>query len=179
MLFGDGAFGCTGFDYDTLVRFNLPVVGVVGNNAAWNQIRFGQIEKYGSDRGNVANLLAPTRYDRVVEALGGYGEHVTEPGQIRPALDKAPGVGQAGAGQRDDRSRRLQQRHEEPDDVQMTSPADHPAASISSPREISDRSPKQATSPGSTFQRIGAECRAHAVGQWFENEQGQERRDPI
>lgn len=89
VLFGDGAFGCTGFDYDTLIRFNLPVVGVVGNNAAWNQIRFGQLEKYGRERGNVANLLLATRYDRVVEALGGYGDHVTEPAKIRPALEKA------------------------------------------------------------------------------------------
>jgi acetolactate synthase-1/2/3 large subunit len=89
ILFGDGAFGCTGFDYDTLIRFEMPVVGVVGNNAAWNQIRFGQLEKYGQRRGNVANLLAATRYDRVVEALGGYGEHVTEPAQIQPALERA------------------------------------------------------------------------------------------
>ncbi|MBI1926807.1 thiamine pyrophosphate-binding protein, partial [Candidatus Poribacteria bacterium] len=89
ILFGDGAFGCTGFDYDTLIRFNLPVIGVVGNNAAWNQIRFGQIQKYGPERGDVANLLAPTRYDRIVEAMGGYGEHVTEPQQIRPALERA------------------------------------------------------------------------------------------
>jgi acetolactate synthase-1/2/3 large subunit len=89
ILFGDGAFGCTGFDYDTLIRFDLPVIGVVGNNAAWNQIRFGQIQKYGPERGDVANLLAPTRYDRIVEAMGGYGAHVTEPQQIRPALEHA------------------------------------------------------------------------------------------
>ncbi len=89
ILFGDGAFGCTGFDYDTLIRFKLPVVGVVGNNAAWNQIRYGQIQKYGSERGDVANLLDPTRYDRIVEAMGGYGEHVTKPEQIRGALDRA------------------------------------------------------------------------------------------
>jgi acetolactate synthase-1/2/3 large subunit len=93
VLFGDGAFGCTGFDYDTLIRFNLPVVGVVGNNAAWNQIRFGQLEKYGRPRGEVANLLAPTRYDRIVEAMGGYGEHVTEPQDIRPALERARASG--------------------------------------------------------------------------------------
>lgn len=93
VLFGDGAFGCTGFDYDTLIRFNLPVVGIVGNNAAWNQIRFGQLEKYGARRGNVANLLAPTRYDRIVEALGGHGAHVTEPSAIRPALEKARASG--------------------------------------------------------------------------------------
>lgn len=89
VLFGDGAFGFNGFEYDTALRFGLPVLGVVGNNAAWNQIRYGQISKYGTQRGNAANLLAPTRYDRVVEALGGYGEHVTDPKDIRPALERA------------------------------------------------------------------------------------------
>jgi acetolactate synthase-1/2/3 large subunit len=93
VLFGDGAFGFNGFEFDTAVRFNLPVVSVVGNNAAWNQIRYGQIARYGAGRGDTANLLAPTRYDRVVEALGGYGEHVTEPGQIRPALERARASG--------------------------------------------------------------------------------------
>ncbi len=83
------AFGFNGFDMDTLIRFDLPVVSIVGNNAAWNQIRYGHIEKYGEKRGNVANLLAPTRYDRIVEAMGGYGEHVTEPDQIRPAIERA------------------------------------------------------------------------------------------
>jgi acetolactate synthase-1/2/3 large subunit len=95
VLFGDGAFGFNGFEYDTALRFNLPVVGVVGNNAAWNQIRFGQIAKYGPERGDTANLLAATRYDRVVEALGGHGEHVTEPRDIRPALERARAAGKA------------------------------------------------------------------------------------
>jgi acetolactate synthase-1/2/3 large subunit len=93
VLFGDGAFGLNGFEFDTAVRFNLPVVSVVGNNAAWNQIRYGQIERYGEARGDIANLLAPTRYDRVVEALGGHGEHVTEPKDIRPALERARAAG--------------------------------------------------------------------------------------
>jgi len=44
VLFGDGAFGLTGFDYDTLIRFNMPVIGIVANNAAWNQVRYGQAE---------------------------------------------------------------------------------------------------------------------------------------
>jgi acetolactate synthase-1/2/3 large subunit len=93
VLFGDGAFGFNGFEYDTAVRFNLPVVGVVGNNAAWNQIRYGQISRYGAARGDTANLLAPTRYDRVVEALGGHGEHVERPQDIRPALERARASG--------------------------------------------------------------------------------------
>ena len=95
VLFGDGAFGLNGFEFDTALRFNLPVVTVVGNNAAWNQIRYGQIERYGEARGDIANLLAPTRYDRVVEALGGHGEHVTEAKDIRPALERARAAGKA------------------------------------------------------------------------------------
>jgi len=93
VLFGDGAFGFNGFEYDTAVRFRLPVVGVVGNNAAWNQIRYGQISKYGVERGDTANLLAATRYDLVAEALGGYGECVTEPADIRPSLERARASG--------------------------------------------------------------------------------------
>ncbi|MEI8173204.1 MAG: thiamine pyrophosphate-binding protein [Deltaproteobacteria bacterium] len=89
VLFGDGAFGLTGFDYDTLVRFDMPVIGVVANNAAWNQVRYGQMERYGPIKGEAANRLTPLRYDRIVEAMGGYGEQVTEPSQIRPALERA------------------------------------------------------------------------------------------
>ncbi len=93
VLFGDGAFGLTGFDYDTLIRFNMPVIGIVANNAAWNQVRYGQIERYGRTKGDVANILSPLRYDRIVEAMGGYGEHVTEPSQIIPALERARSSG--------------------------------------------------------------------------------------
>ncbi len=93
ILFGDGAFGFNGFEFDTAVRFKLPVVSVVGNNAAWNQIRYGQIARYGVERGDTANLLAATRYDRIVEALGGHGEHVEQPRDIRPALERARASG--------------------------------------------------------------------------------------
>jgi acetolactate synthase-1/2/3 large subunit len=95
ILFGDGAFGLNGFEFDTALRFHMPVVSVVGNNAAWNQIRYGQISRYGKERGDLANLLAPTRYDRVVEALGGHGEHVVQPRDIRPALERARASGKA------------------------------------------------------------------------------------
>ena len=92
-LFGDGAFGCTGLDFDTLVRFDMPVIGIVANNAAWNQVRFVQLLKYGPEKGRVANELSPLRYDRLVEVMGGYGENVTEPSQIRPALERARASG--------------------------------------------------------------------------------------
>ncbi len=83
IFIGDGAFGLTGFDIDTAVRFDLPFVSVVGNNAGWNQIRYGQLAKYGMERGDVANKLSETRYDLIVEAMGGYGELVTQPEDIR------------------------------------------------------------------------------------------------
>jgi acetolactate synthase-1/2/3 large subunit len=89
ILFGDGAFGCTGMDFDTLVRFKMPVIGIVANNAAWNQVRFVQHLKYGPQKGSVANELSPLRYDKLIEVMGGYGENVTEPSQIRPALLRA------------------------------------------------------------------------------------------
>jgi acetolactate synthase-1/2/3 large subunit len=95
ILFGDGAFGLTGFDYDTLIRFGMPVIGIVGNNSAWNQVRYGQLQKYGTERGDVANVLTPLRYDRIVEAMGGHGEYVTDPAEIRPALERARSSGKA------------------------------------------------------------------------------------
>jgi acetolactate synthase-1/2/3 large subunit len=88
VLFGDGAFGLTGFDFETMVRNKLPFVGVVGNNASWNQIRYGQERKYPG-RGDAANVLADVRFDRFAEAMGGVGLRVTQPDQIRPALEKA------------------------------------------------------------------------------------------
>ncbi|HSP79149.1 MAG TPA: thiamine pyrophosphate-dependent enzyme, partial [Myxococcaceae bacterium] len=85
---GDGSFGFNGMDFETALRFKLPMVCVVGNDAAWGQIRLPQVQMFGEDK-SPATLLAPTRYDKVVEALGGPGEYVTEPGQIRPALERA------------------------------------------------------------------------------------------
>ena len=89
---GDGSFGFNGMDFETALRFKLPMVAVVGNDASWGQIRLPQVQLFGAEK-SPATLLAPTRYDKVVEALGGYGEHVTEPGQIRPALERAVASG--------------------------------------------------------------------------------------
>jgi acetolactate synthase I/II/III large subunit len=88
-LFGDGAFTLTGWDFETMVRFNLPFIGVVGNNSYMNQIRYGQIQKYGEDRGDVGNKLGDVRFDLFAKMLGGYGEEVREPKDIRPALERA------------------------------------------------------------------------------------------
>jgi acetolactate synthase-1/2/3 large subunit len=64
------------------------MVVVVGNDAAWGQILIPQRAMYGEEKA-VATRLAPTRYDRVVEALGGQGEHVDDPADLEPALERA------------------------------------------------------------------------------------------
>jgi len=87
LLLGDGAAGMSLMDVDTLVRHDLPVVMVCGNNSAWGLEKQPMRMLYGYD---VAADLAPqTRYDEVVKALGGGGETVTDPSRIGPALDRA------------------------------------------------------------------------------------------
>lgn len=92
-LFGDGAFSLTGWDFETLVRFDMPFIGLVGNNSSMNQIRYGQIQKYGQERGRVGNTLGDVRFDEFARMLGGYGEEVSSPDQIRPALERARASG--------------------------------------------------------------------------------------
>jgi acetolactate synthase-1/2/3 large subunit len=87
--YGDGSFGMTAFDMETANRFGAPYIAVIGNNSAMNQIRYGQIAKYGEQRGNVANLLGDVPFGKFGEMLGGRGEEVREPTQIGPALRRA------------------------------------------------------------------------------------------
>jgi acetolactate synthase-1/2/3 large subunit len=87
--YGDGSFGMTAFDMETANRFGAPYIAVIGNNSAMNQIRYGQLAKYGESRGNVGNLLGDVPFGKFAEMLGGYGEEVREPGQIAPALRRA------------------------------------------------------------------------------------------
>ncbi|HZS39109.1 MAG TPA: thiamine pyrophosphate-dependent enzyme, partial [Polyangia bacterium] len=88
VLSGDGSFGLNGFDFETCVRFKLPVTCVVANDAAWGQIRGPQIMIFGAERAP-ATKLAPTRYDRVMEAFGGRGAHVEDPDALEPTLRTA------------------------------------------------------------------------------------------
>ncbi len=84
--YGDGSFGMTAFDMETANRFGVPYLAVIGNNSAMNQIRYGQLSKYGEERGNVGNLLGDVPFGKFAEMLGGYGEEVRDPGQIAAAL---------------------------------------------------------------------------------------------
>ncbi len=87
VLFGDGAVGFSLADLDTLVRFDVDVVAVVGNNGIWGLEKHPMQLIYGYDV--VADLRPGTRYDEVMGALGGHGELVTEPAEVGPALDRA------------------------------------------------------------------------------------------
>ncbi|MFI4890108.1 MAG: thiamine pyrophosphate-binding protein [Steroidobacterales bacterium] len=87
--YGDGSFGMTAFDMETANRFGVPYLAVIGNNSAMNQIRYGQLAKYGEQRGSVGNLLGDVPFGKFAEMLGGYGEEVRDPAQIAPALRRA------------------------------------------------------------------------------------------
>jgi acetolactate synthase-1/2/3 large subunit len=87
LLLGDGAFGFSGFEFDTLVRHGVPVVGVMGNNGIWALEKHPMEFLYGY---SVATDLQPEcRYDEIVRTLGGHGELVSRPDDLRPALERA------------------------------------------------------------------------------------------
>ena len=88
LVYGDGSFGLHGLEFEAMARQNIPVVAIIGNDASWTQIRRGQIEMYGESRA-VATSLEYTRYDKVVEACGGFGAWVETTSALGPALDAA------------------------------------------------------------------------------------------
>jgi acetolactate synthase I/II/III large subunit len=87
LLQGDGAFGFSGMEWDTLIRHGVQVVSVIGNNGIWALEHHPMVALYGYSV--VAELRPNTRYDEVVRALGGHGELVAAPAELRPALDRA------------------------------------------------------------------------------------------
>ena len=91
LLLGDGAFGFSGMEFDTLARHGVAVVGVVGNNGIWALEKHPMEALYGYSV--AADLRPRTRYDEVVAALGCHGELVSEPAELRPALERAFAAG--------------------------------------------------------------------------------------
>ncbi|OBF35863.1 hypothetical protein A5724_14590 [Mycobacterium sp. ACS1612] len=91
LLQGDGAFGFSGMEWDTLVRHGVHVVSVIGNNGIWALEHHPMTMLYGYSV--VAELRPGTRYDHVVSALGGYGEMVSTAAEVRPALQRAFSAG--------------------------------------------------------------------------------------
>jgi acetolactate synthase-1/2/3 large subunit len=91
IVYGDGAFGFTGFEYDTMVRHNLPIVGVLGNDGVWNNIK--TFHRFSFPDRLVATDLGRRPYAEVVAALGGHGEVVDDPSQLADALKRAEASG--------------------------------------------------------------------------------------
>lgn len=89
VLSGDGAFGLNGFEMESLARQDIPVVCVVANDGAWNQIRDPQVTFYGEERAVATALNQDTRYDVLAQALGCHGELVREAKEVAPAIDRA------------------------------------------------------------------------------------------
>lgn len=87
MVYGDGSFGLNGMEFESMVRHRLPIVAIIGNDGAWGQIKHPQKAMLG--HATAAELAPGIRYDKMVEALGGYGELVERPAEIRPALERA------------------------------------------------------------------------------------------
>jgi acetolactate synthase-1/2/3 large subunit len=91
LLLGDGAFGFSGMEFDTLARHGVAIVGVMGNNGIWGLEKHPMEFLYGY---SVAAELRPgTRYDEIVATLGGHGELVERPADLRPALERAFAAG--------------------------------------------------------------------------------------
>ena len=91
IVYGDGSFGFNGMEYDSLIRHGLPVVGVVGNDGAWNNIKTIQRMFYPDNLTGADLGIRP--YEKMVEGLGGYGEFVDDPAEIRPGLERAQDSG--------------------------------------------------------------------------------------
>lgn len=88
LFIGDGGMGFYGYEFHTAVRHNLPIVAIVGNDQGWGMERQIQAAIYGEDK-TVGVELGLLRYDRIVEAMGGHGEFVEKPEELRPALERA------------------------------------------------------------------------------------------
>ena len=83
---GDGSFGFNGMEYDTAVRHDLPFVGIMGNDGVWGidyHIQMGLYQR------PVATELRQSRYDQIVQALGGHGELVSHPNQLESAVKRS------------------------------------------------------------------------------------------
>jgi acetolactate synthase-1/2/3 large subunit len=88
-VMGDGTFGFHMAEFETAVRYGVPFVAVIGNDGRWNAEHQIQMRSYGIDRSIGCGLGAATRYEKVVEALGGYGVLVERVADVEPALREA------------------------------------------------------------------------------------------
>ena len=92
LITGDGSFGYGLIEYDTALKHNLPIISIISSDQMWGIVRHPQIQRYGLERA-VATDLRSVSYERLAQALDCHGELVTQPSEIRPALQRAVDAG--------------------------------------------------------------------------------------
>ena len=93
LIWGDGASGYGLAEFDTFVRHGVPVIAVVGNDAAWAQIAREQVKMLRDDVGTV---LARTAYHEVARGFGAEGIEIRRPDEVEPGLQRAREIATAG-----------------------------------------------------------------------------------
>lgn len=88
LITGDGSLGLSVMEFDTSVRHNIPLICIISNDSGWGQIRRAQRQTYGRER-IIGTELGLTRYDKIVETLGGFGVYVENVSEIKTALEQA------------------------------------------------------------------------------------------
>ena len=91
VFIGDGAFGFYAMEYDTCIRHNLPITTVMGNDSTWGIDKTFQLAYYNRA---VGTDLRTIRYDKMVDAIGGYTEYVEAANEVGPAVGRALASGQ-------------------------------------------------------------------------------------
>jgi acetolactate synthase-1/2/3 large subunit len=92
LITGDGSFGYGLIEYDTALKHDLPIISIISSDQMWGIVRHPQIQRYGLERA-VATNLRSVSYERLAQALDCHGELVTQPNEIRPALQRAVDAG--------------------------------------------------------------------------------------
>ena len=85
---GDGSFGLNAMEFETAVRHGIPMVCVICNDQGWGMVKHHQELCYADDR-VCGTELGTIHYEKIVEALGGYGEFVDSPEEVAPAVKRA------------------------------------------------------------------------------------------
>ena len=93
LLWGDGASGYGLAEFDSFVRHRVPVIAVVGNDAAWSQIAREQVKLLHDDVGTV---LARSAYHEVAKGFGAEGIEVKRQDEVEPALRRAREIAAGG-----------------------------------------------------------------------------------
>ena len=88
LVSGDGSFGFSAMEFETAVRHNIPIVAVILNDKCWGLIKTFQHKKFGEIK-SIACDLGLIRYDQLAQSLGGFGQLVDDPDDLKEALTRA------------------------------------------------------------------------------------------